>query len=78
MLNIIGIFYFIVFLSFLLTALFIVFHIIRYSINKTSSFLMLVVFVSIFCILLISNVILFFSVPWEQMFDFAVLGSGNF
>jgi len=78
MLNIIGIFYLIIFFSFLLVALFIIFHIVRYSINKTSSFFMLIIFVSVFSVLLISNIALFFSVPWEQMFDFINLGSGGF
>ncbi|MCD6149278.1 hypothetical protein J7J13_00645 [bacterium] len=76
--NIIGIFYSVIFLSFALAALFIVFHIVRYSINKTSSLVMLVVFISVFSVLLISNMVLFFSVPWEQMFDFINLGGGNF
>jgi len=78
MFNIIEIFYFIIFFSFVLAALFIIFHIIRYSINKTSSLVMLAVFIPVFCALLVINFILFHSVQWEQMFDFIDLGGSNF
>lgn len=58
-----GILYTIFFMSFLVMALFIVFHLLRYSLNQKVSVFGTIFFVVVFTILLFSNAMLFFSIP---------------
>ncbi|MBP9727952.1 MAG: hypothetical protein KBD27_01095 [Candidatus Moranbacteria bacterium] len=62
-----GILYTILFLSYVMTALFVVFHLLRYSLNRRMAVLSTLFFVGIFLILLLSNSILFFSLPLESL-----------
>ncbi len=52
-------------LSYLLISFFIVYHLINYAINSHFSHLMVSIFSVISIILLISNLMLFFSVDWN-------------
>jgi hypothetical protein len=67
MYQLIIILYSLIFLVFLVSGLFIVYHIVRYSFNKKAAFLMLVIFIPVFIILLISNITLFFSVDFYRI-----------
>ncbi|MFZ3031895.1 MAG: hypothetical protein WA082_02580 [Candidatus Moraniibacteriota bacterium] len=58
-----GILYTLFFMSFLVMALFIVFHLLRYSLNQKVSVFGTIFFVVVFTILLFSNAMLFFSIP---------------
>lgn len=65
---ILGLLYTVLFLSYVATALFIVFHLLRYSLNRKVSVLGTALFVAVFVILLLSNSLLFFSLPLENLF----------
>lgn len=59
--------YLIAFLSYLLLSFFIVYHIIRYSINKTTMVFTIAFFLIGTTLLLLANVLLFFSIPFDQL-----------
>ncbi|HBO16594.1 MAG: hypothetical protein UR69_C0002G0008 [Candidatus Moranbacteria bacterium GW2011_GWE2_35_2-] len=69
MFAIINILYFIVFISYLLAFSFIVFHILRYSINWKKSAIMLLVFIPIFFLLLSFNVASFSSIDFSEFIN---------
>ena len=56
-----------VLLIFFLLSAFIVFHIVRYSYNRSSSVIMLVIFLTFTGLLIFSNIILFANLPLEEM-----------
>lgn len=62
-----GILYTILFLSYVMTALFIVFHLLRYALNRKMALLSTVFFLTVFTILLFSNSLLFFSLPLDSL-----------
>lgn len=68
-----GLLYTILFLSYTLTALFVVFHLLRYSLDRKSAVFSTIFFVVVFTILLFTNAALFFSLPLEQLFPLASL-----
>jgi hypothetical protein len=53
----------------LLMSFFIVFHIVRYSYNKTAKLTMLLIFVPVVSILLFTNFILFSQIQIENIFS---------
>lgn len=60
-----GLLYTVLFFSFVATALFIAFHLLRYSLNRRVALLSTVFFVLVFSILIIINAALFFSLPLD-------------
>lgn len=62
-----GSLYTILFLSYVMTALFVVFHLMRYSLDRKMAVFSTLFFVTVFTILLLSNGILFFSLPFESL-----------
>lgn len=62
-----GLLYTILFLCYVMTALFIVFHLLRYSIDRKMAFFSTVFFLTVFTILLVSNSLLFFSLPLDSL-----------
>ena len=62
-----GVLYTILFLCYVMTALFIVFHLLRYSLDRKMAIFSTLFFVTVFTILLLSNGILFFSLPLESL-----------
>lgn len=62
-----GLFYTVLFTSYVVTALFIVFHLLRYSINRQAAVLTTTLFVSVFIILLITNAATFFTLPLDSL-----------
>jgi hypothetical protein len=69
MILLIQLMYYLVFLMMLLMSLFIVFHIVRYSYNKTAKLTMLLIFVPVVSILLFTNFILFSQIQIENIFS---------
>ena len=59
--------YLVVLASFVVASLFIVYHLRKYSINPTLTQAMRIIFVFVVGLLMLANVILFFSVDWSQL-----------
>ncbi len=62
-----GLLYTVLFFSFLVTALFIVFHLLRYTLNRKMALFSTTLFLVVFVILLMSNAALFFSLPLADL-----------
>lgn len=62
-----GLLYTVLFMSFLVTALFIAFHLLRYSLNRKASLFGTLFFVAVFTVLLFSSAIIFFSLPLASL-----------
>ncbi len=62
-----GLLYTFLFLSFVITGLFVVFHLLRYSLNRKVALFGTLLFMSVLGILLFTNALLFFSLPLEEM-----------
>jgi len=63
-----GLLYTFLFLSYSITALFVVFHLLRYSLSRTSAIFMTSLFLLVLIVLLFSNAIIFFSLPLDLIF----------
>jgi hypothetical protein len=61
-----GILYTFLFFSYVATALFVVFHLLRYSLNRKIAVLSTALFLSVLFILLIINAWLFFALPIDD------------
>lgn len=59
--------YTLLFFSYVVMALFIVFHIFRYSLKRTSAHFGVTLFLVVFFVLLFTNAILFFSLPLSTL-----------
>lgn len=68
-----GLLYTILFLCYITTALFVVFHLLRYSIDHKAAIFNTIFFLIVFTLLLFTNAILFFSLPLEKFFPLASL-----
>lgn len=68
-----GLLYTVLFLSYLVTALFIVFHLLRYSINRQAAVFSTIFFLVVFTILLFTNAMTFFSLPLENLLPISSL-----
>jgi len=67
--TVISIFYLAVIIIYLLIGAAIVFHMLRYKINRRVSLIMFVIYVTGSILLLISNLTLYRSVNWYQIFS---------
>ena len=65
---ILGLLYVIFFLGSLTTALFVVFHLLRYSLDRKVALFGTIFFLTVFVILLFTNALIFFSLPLETIF----------
>lgn len=63
----IGLLYLVIFLIFILSGIIILYHISRYSYNKTAMLFMILSFSFIMVILLIINLTLFFSLDFKEI-----------
>lgn len=61
--------YFLILLGIIAVSSFVIYHIIKYAINKQSSQLMLLIFIPIMLILLIINISLFLNLDLESLFN---------
>ncbi|MDD2766885.1 MAG: hypothetical protein PHH40_03970 [Candidatus Moranbacteria bacterium] len=59
--------YIVLFFSYILMGLFVVFHIFRYSLKKNYAVFGITLFLSVFTLLLITNFLLFLSLPFDQL-----------
>ncbi|MDD3498355.1 MAG: hypothetical protein PHH24_02515 [Candidatus Moranbacteria bacterium] len=66
-------FYLLVLLGFFIVSLFIIYHIVKYSINKNSSQVMLLIFVPVMIFLVLLNIIFFSRIKLEEFFIFSQL-----
>lgn len=62
-----GLLYTLLFISCVLAAFFIVFHLLRYSLNRRMAFFATTLFLTVFSVLLIVNAMLFFSLPLSTL-----------
>ncbi|OGI22098.1 MAG: hypothetical protein A2808_03680 [Candidatus Moranbacteria bacterium RIFCSPHIGHO2_01_FULL_55_24] len=62
-----GLLYTLLFMSYVFTALFIVYHIAHYSLDKKTAFAALLLFLGVITVLLFTNAILFFTLPWGDL-----------
>lgn len=69
MAGIFGILYLLLIIIYMIMALFVVYHIVRFSFHKSVTALTLVIFISVFMFLLFSNLTLFLAVKWEKVFS---------
>ncbi len=58
-----GLLYAVLFFGYIVTALFIFYHIVRYSINRVAMIFGASLFIIVLGILLVSNAVIFFSLP---------------
>lgn len=65
--QIFGLLYTVLFFSYIATALFVVFHIVRYSLKRSSMLFGLTLFLVVFIVLIFTNAIIFFSLPLDKM-----------
>lgn len=63
-----GVIYLLLFFSYILIALFVIYHIFRYSLKRGSAFFGATLFSSVFLVLLITNTLLFLSLPFDELF----------
>jgi hypothetical protein len=62
-----GSLYLVLFFSYVIAAVFIAYHIIRYSLSRTAMIFGLALFLTVFVVLLLSNMTLFFSLPLDSL-----------
>lgn len=68
-----GLIYTFFFFGLITTSLFIIFHLLRYSLNRKVAIFGTIFFVTVFFILLFTNALIFFSLPIEEFFSFSSL-----
>jgi len=59
--------YAIIILMYVIASFFVVYHLVKYSINSELKTVMLIFFVVVSTGLLLSNILLFFSIDWNTM-----------
>lgn len=59
--------YFVVLLVFVSIGFFVMYHLLRYSLTKQSAIATILIFLPVFFILLFSNIIIFFSLDFQQI-----------
>lgn len=75
MLQIFSLLYLALFFGAILTALFIVYHIVRYSLTRQSAVFGVIFFGSVFLVLLFANAFLFFLIDWVHVFESRIASS---
>lgn len=65
--SIFGLLYTILFFSYIATALFIVFHIVRYSLKRGLALFGVTLFLVVFTALIFTNALIFFSLPLDAI-----------
>lgn len=70
-----GLLYTVLFFSYVATALFVVFHIVRYSLSRKAALFGILLFSSVLTTLLFTNALLFFSLPFDNLLSPAAPGS---
>lgn len=65
--TLLGLLYTLLFLCYVFAAIFVLFHLLRYSLNKRNGFIGALVFGAVATLLLFTNALLFFSLPFEAL-----------
>lgn len=65
--SIFGLLYTLLFFSYIVTALFIVFHIVRYSLKRSTTLFGVTLFLVVFFILIFANALILFSLPIDEL-----------
>lgn len=65
--NFFGLFYLVIFLGCVMASLFILFHLLRYALDKKLALFMSLLFTVVTITLLISNTVLFFNLPFDSL-----------
>lgn len=73
-----GICYLIFFLGCIVASLFILFHLLRYALDRKMAFIMSLIFTSVVLVLLVANTVLFFSIPFDTILPSAMRNSSPF
>lgn len=62
-----GLLYAFLFLSYVFTTLFIVYHIAHYSLDKKTALFGILLFLAVASVLLFTNALLFFTLPFDEL-----------
>lgn len=65
--SIFGLLYTVLFFSYIAAALFIVFHIVRYSLKRSTTLFGVTLFLVVFLVLIFANALIFFSLPIDEL-----------
>lgn len=65
--SIFGLLYITLFFSYIATALFIVFHVVRYSLKRSTALFGVMFFLVVFSILAFTNAVIFLSLPIDEL-----------
>lgn len=66
-----GILYLLFFLGCVTASLFILFHLLRYALDRKLAFIMSVIFSTVVLVLLSTNTFLFFTLPFSELLPFS-------
>ncbi|OGI15613.1 MAG: hypothetical protein A3E38_01610 [Candidatus Moranbacteria bacterium RIFCSPHIGHO2_12_FULL_54_9] len=69
--SIFGLLYTVLLFSYVIAALFIVFHIVRYSLKRSAALFGVTLFAVVFFVLLFTNAVIFFSLPIDTLFPYS-------
>jgi len=72
MIAIFVILYLIIVLIYILAALFIIYHIVKFSLHKSTAVLTLAIFLPVFGVLLFTNLMLLLAIDWNGIFSFII------
>ncbi|HLB50771.1 MAG TPA: hypothetical protein VJL38_01175 [Patescibacteria group bacterium] len=64
-----GILYALILIVIIVIGIFIIFHIIRYSLNRTLATILILLFISVTCVLLLLNFSAFSTIPFNHLFS---------
>lgn len=65
--SIFGLLYVVLFFSYIAAALFIVFHLLRYSLKRSSALFGVTLFLLVFFVLVSTNILIFYSLPLDEL-----------
>lgn len=65
-----GLIYTILFFSYIATSIFIVYHIVRYSLSRQTAIFGVTLFITVLTVLLFTNALIFFSLPLDTLVPF--------
>lgn len=63
-----GLLYAVLFFTYIATALFVIFHIVRYSLTRGATLFGVTLFGVVFLVLVFTNALIFFSLPVDDLF----------
>ncbi len=67
--EVLGLLYSILFICYVFADVFVLIHLLRYSLNKQQGLIGAIVFAAVAALLLFTNALLFFNLPFEEIFN---------